>query len=166
MEKGDDEMQNGDRENALRAHDELNDQLQGFNRAAIETANIAVRSLLLINGGASVALLAFVGAVESGNSAINSDVLVEPIWRFAVGVGLAVLTAIFAYLVNYLDAVITGAKLRIWEHPYIEETSLSKKLNIFRNVLFCAALLAAACSAILYFLGVWSITAAILNMGI
>ena len=78
---------------------------------------------------------------------------------FAVGVGLAVLTAMFAYFVNYLDAAITGSKLRIWEHPYVQETYRTRKRNICRNVLFCAALLCAAGSAILYFLGVLSITA-------
>ncbi|MDE0522923.1 MAG: hypothetical protein OXH79_13310 [Boseongicola sp.] len=166
MGKGDKAMQEIDREHALRAHHRNREESQHWNKAAIEAANIAIRSLLLINGGASVALLAFVGAVESGNAAVNSGVLVDPIWRFAMGVGLAVLTAMFAYLVNLLDAKIAGSNREIWEHPYIQETSQTRNLIFCRGVLFYAALFAAGSSASLYFLGVWSITAAISNLGI
>ena len=76
MGESDVEMQKPDREHALRAHDSNREELQNANAAAIEAGNIAIRSLLLINGGASVALLAFVGAVESGNSDVNSEALV------------------------------------------------------------------------------------------
>ncbi len=160
------EIQRINREHALRAHDRNSEALQNFNKAAIESANIAIRSLLLVNGGASVALLAFVGAVESGNSEINSRVLVEPIRWFAFGVGAAVLTALFAYLVNLLDALIAGSMSRNWDHPYIHDTPMAKKLIFRRRLLFFAALLAAVFSAISFFLGVWSITAALSNLGI
>ena len=162
MTRDDEEMQKIDREHALRAHGRHREEFQNSNKAAIEAGNIAIRSLLLINGGASVALLAFVGAVESGNSEINSAVLVEPIWRFALGVGLAVLTAILAYLVNLLDAEMAGSNREVWEYPYIQETPRAKKLDVFRELFFYAALL----SASLYFLGVWSITTALSNLGI
>ena len=134
-------MQEGNREDALRVHDEINEALQSFNRAAIESANVAVRSLLLINGGASVALLAFIGAIETGNPEVDSRVLVEPIWWFAVGVGLAVFVAVLAYVVNYLDAAIMSEMRRIWHPPYVQEAPFMWK-NIFRN----AAILRGAAS--------------------
>ena len=63
----------------------------------IEAANIAIRSLLLISGGASAALLAFVGAVEGRNLELNSELLAEPIRQLALCVGLVVVSAIFEY---------------------------------------------------------------------
>ncbi len=166
MTRGNAEVPEVHREHALREHDRNIEQLRNFNTAAIDAANIAIRSLLLINGGASVALLAFVGAVESGNRELNSEVLAEPIRQFALGVGLAVVTAILAYLVNHLDAVSTGSRMHTWEYPYVEETPHTKKLDVRRRVLFFLALLTAGGSMSLYFIGVWSITGAISNLGI
>ena len=140
--------------------------MRNFNTATIDAANIAIRSLLFINAVASVALLAFVGAVKNGNPELNSEVLAEPIRQFALGVGLAVVTAIFAYLMNYLDAVSTGSRKQTWEHPYVEDTPHTKKLDVRRRVLFCLALLTSGGSMSLYFIGVWSVTDAISTLEI
>jgi hypothetical protein len=53
---------------AERAHDRSDAMLAERQKAAIESANAAIRALLLVNGGAVVALLAFLGTLESSDA--------------------------------------------------------------------------------------------------
>jgi hypothetical protein len=58
-------------------------------RSVIETAKVALTTSILVNGGATVALLALVGAVigkASGNSSIPPAALVYALISFALGV--------------------------------------------------------------------------------
>ena len=74
------------------------------NKAAIDNANHALRTLILINGGAAIAILAFLGAVISSDTNQFADdivVVTSPIAWFAWGVALATLGMAFAYFTNY-----------------------------------------------------------------
>lgn len=74
------------------------------NEQAVANANATLRSLLLINGGAAVALLAFIGSLISANAvqlAPSIDLLTAPLMWFAWGVAASVLGMAFAYLTNY-----------------------------------------------------------------
>jgi len=98
-------------EHAKRAHD-LNRQTSAeFSKAALESANLAIRALTLVNGGAVVALLAFVGALEASETSNSAkiDGLVAPLLAFALGIGCSVVAATVAYLVNMLDSDITNS---------------------------------------------------------
>src|SRR6266581_8178796 len=53
------------REDAHRAHDKSNAFHTYVNQAAIDSGNLALRTLILINGGAAIAVLAFLGAVSA-----------------------------------------------------------------------------------------------------
>jgi hypothetical protein len=68
-------------------------------KSVISTAKILINSLILINGGAAVALLAFIGhlATAPSSSASVSDFAAVLLW-FVVGVGAAALFAGFVCL--------------------------------------------------------------------
>ena len=53
------------REDAQRAFDLHSSQLDKMNEAAIKSANSALRACLLINGGAAVSVLAFIGSLAT-----------------------------------------------------------------------------------------------------
>jgi hypothetical protein len=58
--------------------------------------------LILVNGGSSVAMLAFVGTLASKDQQTSQQIatLTHPLIGFASGVGLAVAAACLSYLVN------------------------------------------------------------------
>lgn len=69
-------------------------------RATVEFAQILVRSLLLLNGGAIVAILTFVGNSQTDSSPIHIkfELLTSSIGFYLTGVGLALLGTGFAYV--------------------------------------------------------------------
>ena len=60
-------------------------------KSAIETAKVLMQSLILINGGSAVALLAFIGHLTSAGKPVSS--FATPLAYFVVGVGSAALFA-------------------------------------------------------------------------
>lgn len=77
-----------------------------MNEQASHNANIVLRTLLMVNGGAAVALLAFVGRIVSLDVLKqSSDVsgLTLPLLWFGWGVVAAVIAMTFAYFTNYLN---------------------------------------------------------------
>jgi hypothetical protein len=65
-----------------------------LSKSVITTAQAAVKSVLLVNGGSAVALLAFIGHLAtSGNRTDVVSKLALPLLIFALGVGAAAVTA-------------------------------------------------------------------------
>lgn len=89
---------------AERAHDANNELYDQLNQAAIGSANVALRAFLLINGGAAVALLAFLGSLAGQIDGPDIVTLATPLMDFAIGVAVAALAAGLAYLTNYSAA--------------------------------------------------------------
>lgn len=154
-------------EQALRAHELIHRMAAEARKAAIDTANVAVRSLILINGGAVVALLAFVSALKSGSngSTINLEPLIAPILWFARGVGFSAITSVLAYLVNLMDSDFLAELQHTWDPPYVSQVRSGKCMGYFRNLLHFIALLLAILSLITFFCGVYGITGAISQFG-
>ena len=74
------------------AHDHVNEFQRSLNEAAIKGADAALRSALLINGGAAVSVLAFIGGLAA-QSRIKLDQLqavAHSLTLFAFGVAAAV----------------------------------------------------------------------------
>ena len=122
------------REDAHRAHDRSDAFAQATNVAAIENANLALRYALLINGGAAVAVLGFIGALAGRDHASEaghiSSKLAEAastlIW-FASGVTCAAVAMGFAYLTNYSIAGQATFMEKIREHPWVKHTVVSQR---------------------------------------
>jgi hypothetical protein len=67
--------------------------------ATMRFAELAVRSLLILNGGAALGLLTFASNQnKNGSAPINYT---DAVWLFGIGAALAVLTAGLAYLAQY-----------------------------------------------------------------
>lgn len=155
-------------EHAKRAHD-LNRQMSAdFIKAAVDSANLAIRSLTLINGGAVVALLAFIGALESGDAgdSVRLEELVDPIWWFAVGVGCAACAAMCAYLVNMSDADLSNSVRLTWDHPYVVPHKGDCVRTAVRQFFFYFGILLAVGSLGSFFFGIAAVTAAISALSI
>jgi hypothetical protein len=156
------------RQHAIAAHERRFQSLADARKAAIDAATTAIRSLILVNGGAVVALLAFAGAIETGEngSTVSLGSLAAPIWWFAVGVGLSTAAAMWAYMVNVLDSDILASFEGVWQHPYVEETKRAKYLRIARAFFMWSGLCLALLSLLAFFAGVYTITSAISGLGI
>lgn len=70
-------------------------------KAAITFGQGAIRSLILVNGAAAIAVMTFIGNFKAEKEEISSA-LPNALLSFALGVALAALLAGFAYIVQYL----------------------------------------------------------------
>ena len=101
------------RQDAHRAHDNAHEFYTYVNQATIKTGELTLRMALLINGGAAVSLLTFVGNMPVGRKHAVADTLV---W-FAAGVALAVAGIGFAYFTSYFMGGHVVSQKRIWSIP-------------------------------------------------
>jgi hypothetical protein len=107
---------------AHRAHDDLTNFYGSVNESIIKSGDAVLRACLLINGGAAVAILAFMGTVISKDAATSHKVIVEVapgLNRFASGVVAAVAAIGLTYVVNFLTYLHGTSQKKGWEHPYI-----------------------------------------------
>jgi hypothetical protein len=146
------------RDDAKRAHDISAEFHTYTNKAAMEGANLALRTLIVINGGAAIAILTFLGGVASKDKIDFTKVgaVANTIRYFAIGVALALVGMALAYVTNYLMAEVERAKRKIWEHPYLEETPHSQRMRRLNIGFHVAAFLAAFVSLILFVVGMFA----------
>lgn len=119
-----------DRAAAERAHDQELDFFNRINEATVNAGVHVVRGLIIINGGAAITVLAFIGhlvSADSGNFMPKLSKLTAPLEYFAWGVGLASAATALAYLTNYSIACVSNSKERTFEFPYLAETRDSKR---------------------------------------
>ncbi|MCO6382433.1 hypothetical protein [Oceanicola sp. 502str15] len=160
------DLQELNRQHALRAFDQNRRAAESARNAAIDSANIVIRSLILVNGGAVIALLTFAGTIENGPTgpAIELGQLANSIRYFAFGVGSAVIVAACAYLVNMWDEEIISSVEHVWEHPYVRAKSIAKVFTYVRVVVHHFAIALSVTSILLFFLGIFSVTNTITSM--
>jgi hypothetical protein len=106
---------------AERAHDGEVAFFQAVNEAAIRSGENAIKAAILINGGACVAIMAFVGALASQGrigTAQLTDVA-SCMVDFASGVAFGGAAAGASYLTNYCIAGLSASRTRHWDHPYV-----------------------------------------------
>lgn len=92
--------------------------------AAVEFAILAIRTLILINGAAVIALLTFVGQVwanDQQNGSAMAHTLFWPLLFFLAGLILAVITCLLAYITQMITT----------EHGGGAIPPLSKKVRLF-----------------------------------
>ena len=128
-----------------------------INEQAINSSNIAMRTLILINGGAAVAMLAFVGSLV-GNHSLNTGghlaQLTMPLLWFGWGIAMAAVTMFFAYFTNYTTAAHAAV---------LNDDGGQARMYAFLKVCFHVIALGAAISSLVFFLGgMYRVRAAIL----
>ncbi|MEL6172383.1 MAG: hypothetical protein AAFR02_10285, partial [Pseudomonadota bacterium] len=111
-----------DREIAQRYHDRNDSEFRFHNQCTVEIGQTAVRSVFLINGGAAVAVLAFLSGLVGSEQLVDLQGVSKALWWFAFGVGLATLASCSAYFANFSNASRFGWRTQQYEYPYVEET--------------------------------------------
>lgn len=125
------------------------------NEQAVNNANVVLRSLLIINGGAAVALLAFVGSMVTSEALGLADNIVEltaPLLWFGWGIVATIVAMAFAYLTNYS---IVGYSFAIYDSA---PTQLWSRVATTFHVM---ALVSTLSSLGLFIYGLWSVRAAV-----
>jgi len=148
-----------------RAHDSASDFAAKANVAAIENGNLAMRTAVLINGGAVVTVLAFIGALASREKVTGQHLiqLASTLVYFAFGVVAATVAMGFAYATNYCIAGQLWSHERKWEHPYVVPTPRSRAWWWVAIIFHVLAILAVLGSLVLFVCGVFEVKNAITN---
>jgi hypothetical protein len=129
-------------------------EFQVFNEKAIETSNAVIKSGLLINGGAAVALLGFLASIAK-DSADAQAILPQAagaLMFFAWGVVFSVLASCLAYLTHW-------ATMRIFNAEFIGETG--KKEHLLKRLFHSAAALLAVLSVAAFVKGSYEVKTSI-----
>jgi hypothetical protein len=145
---------------AERAHDKSEEFVRQVNEAVISGGNLALRTAMLINGGAAVALLTFVG----GLPADQKRAVAATLGWFAWGVAAAVAGLALAYFTNYCIAVQERSKKWIYQPPYIQDGTTTKRwgkvIRLFRTL----AILVGLSSLVLFIVGMFFVRAALTKL--
>lgn len=141
---------------AERAHDMRNTFIQTANDATIKSAENAVRTLVLINSGAAVAILGFVGALVSKDTCRIQQLVgvADSLLWFAFGVVSSTAAAFCAYFAHYTTAAGLSSEARPWTPPFIEYTIKSKYWIWGRRLSILFSYLFAVCSLSFFIWGV------------
>ncbi len=153
---------------ARRAHDAELEFGINTNEAAIDAANLALRALLIINGGAAIALLAFIGNLVpalQGEYATLPKIIpaFTPLMWFAFGVAGTAIAMFFAYFTNYSYAIASVDRIRNYEHPYIHETQKSQTLVTLGTVFQWFAIILSLAALIFFMIGVVEVNELIMH---
>ena len=97
--------------------------------AALENANLAIKSTMLINGGAAIAILAFIGQMNDNEDKELELVisLTRSLILFAIGAGFSTAAIIFGYFSNYSYFESSQYMSASHEYPYLQTNVSSKK---------------------------------------
>ncbi len=147
------EVEKNNKRQAERTFDNHYKFTEHLNRAMIESGILAIRSALLINGGAAIATLAYVGTLSVNEASIVIDSL---LW-FAWGVAAAASGAAFAYVANFTQVRGETSKDLKWEHPFIYSNNVSDRWLCIMNIFITLAILAGAASLIWFICGMYEV---------
>ena len=144
------------REDAKRAHDRFDKFTDFVNDAAIKSSEIALRAAILINGGAAVSILAFIGGIVSKEKFDPHDSLIRfsdvsnSLVLFGLGVFSAALGIGFSYITHYATAGHAASFKHKFEYPYIEKGKSTILWSRFKALIHFFALMAGAASLFLF----------------
>ena len=157
--------EDSERNAAQRAHENLTEFTRQNFEAAFKSGQIALRSVVLVNAGAAVAVLFFLGTIATKVAVVQMSVVAHSLIWFVAGItcGLVALTS--AYLTNLYDAKVGTSVNQTWVYPYSQpghDTSYFVRLS---RVVHIVAILAGAASLLLFIVGMWDIRSAIILLG-
>jgi hypothetical protein len=145
---------------AQRAHDRSNQFARQINEAAINAANLTLRMALLINGGAAVVLLTFVGNLPAEQKRTVAATLD---W-FAWGVAAAVAGLACAYFTNHGLAVQERSKTLTDKPPYVINGADTTRWRYFVLVFRVLAIIVGSGSVVLFLVGMLCVRAALTKL--
>jgi hypothetical protein len=145
---------------AERQHDKVTDVANKINEATINGGNLALRMVLLINGGAAVALLSFMSDLPKD----QRQAIARALAWFAWGVVAAALSLGLTYFTNYCAVGVERSKKLLYEPPFILDGTYTALWRRFRIVFHIAAILVGLLSLVLFVVGMLSVRSAFINL--
>jgi hypothetical protein len=155
------------RREAERAHDKQDEFFHSVNKAAIDISQVALRTAVLINGGAAIAVLAFIGNLTSGGKVpLNklADVAVS-LESFAWGVAIGALATAFAYFTNYTMAGYAASFDKTFVYPYTVADKHTPTWKWVNHAIHFVTVLLGLGSLALFICGMLSVGGAISRLG-
>lgn len=152
---------------AEREHDLALGRTRALEEAAMAQLNNALRALFLLNGGAAVAILAFLGGLVDKNKIGQlelASVARTLIW-FAIGLVIATLASLAAYTSNISQANAAWASERHYASPYIRDTDLSNRRYSAAHVWQWVWWVAVWLSLAAFLVGIFKVMGSVEGMG-
>jgi hypothetical protein len=153
-------------EEAIREHTRHHERLSAATETAVQSGQMAVRTAVLINGGAAISVLAFIGGLVAQRKASIPDVtaVATSLMWFAAGTALGVASLGSSYLVQYCVRWSIELQHRSWTPPYIRPSRSGQAWFLTANLLRVVAILAAIISLLLFIIGMWRVHDAITQL--
>jgi hypothetical protein len=153
---------------AERAHGVHKTFVLQSNTASVESAHSVLRTIMLINGGAVVAILGFICVVADKHKLSTNDLhaIAGSLRWFAFGVFCTAVAFGAAFLTNCSTALGNAAKPLDWIHPYVHDCPTSNWCNVFRNVCAVSAILFGVVAIVAFGTGAGSIYSAIVKLSL
>ncbi|MCZ7912286.1 hypothetical protein O9X94_23415 [Agrobacterium leguminum] len=128
----DDEFLKLNRELARETHRSHIESQNSFMRATVDFALEAIRTATIINGGAVIACLTFLGALYGADNGVDKALSVpvsKAALSFVTGAVFSGVASGFAYFAQYCYNRAAEEARMTWDHPYIEYGDQSKRYN-------------------------------------
>jgi hypothetical protein len=151
---------------AARAHDRRDAAVAGYDSASYASGGAALKIGMLVNGGAVVALLAFLSALLQGEGDQSGSLqrFSFALTFFAIGTGCSGVAAGLTNWRHFASARCEALKDLNFTAPFIHDTPISKKWAAKARTAQCIAVVFGALSILLFFAGVVSVQFAILSL--
>jgi|GEM_PF-3780407 len=117
-------------ESALQAHSRHSEEGRAVFTSALNMALEAIRTATAINGGAVIAIFAFLGATFNSDSAQTSAMrlaMVQPAFFFAAGALFSGIASGASYFSQILFSAAHSARNMTWESPFIASNEQSER---------------------------------------
>ena len=152
---------------AERVHDELNEFGKENNAAAIKSGETALKTVVFVNGGTAVALLAFLGTLAAKDKVTIAQLaaVASSLLWFVGGVATGLTGLLLAYFTNLNHANLASSQVRTWQHPYTEPGPATARLACITSVVHLLAILAGIASLTLFVIGMLDVRGSLLLLG-
>lgn len=112
------------REDAILEHDRHYQRTSKMAERAVQAGQVTVRTAVIVNGGAAISILAFIGGlVGQGRLSIqNISTVADSLLWFAAGIVCGVGSLGSSYLAQYSDKWGLELKQTAWQAPYVRDT--------------------------------------------
>jgi hypothetical protein len=159
-------MNDINREDALRVHDRSRRVSEATDEAIIKAGEMAIRTVMLINGGAAVAVLAFIGALvrEDGVTVKQAAGVSSSLLWFAGGVAAAAWALALSYFTNFCYVRSETSKIFTFDHPYIIDGANTRRWLNWGYAFHLGAIVWGALSLAAFVVGMFDVRNAIVRL--
>jgi hypothetical protein len=163
MNKTNDEIR---REDALRVHDRSRNYSVATNDAVVKAGEVAIKTVMLINGGAAVSVLAFIGALvrQDGVTVKQVSGVSGSLLWFAGGVAVAVWALAHSYFTNFCYVRSETSKIFTFDHPYVIDGANTRRWLNWAYAFHVGAIVWGILSLIAFVVGMIDVHRAIVRL--